>query len=407
MCFLFVMALLFWCGRHRWRTIPGDGPTPMTWHRHDDWPQHVARWGRRMAREARRHAERVQREADRHHCGPAWPFDPSAWAHTKPARTKPEAPEEQALRRARRRVAALTGFYIHLACYVGVIGLLFVINVLTSPLHPWFLWPAFGWGIGIFFHFMGVFGSRWVRERFFDPALQRELHRERVTLQSEKQASIDELSSSIAHEIRNPIAAAKSLVQQMGEDPTSVENIEYAKVALAELDRVEHRVSHLLKFAKEEDYRFGLVNIATVVDSALTQLKAKLDAAKVQVARNYIGGPTVNADAEKLRGVFVNVLDNAIDSLGAVPENRRIDLFIENGDRGALVRVRDNGCGIPAEKLDRIFNPFFTTKETGTGLGMAIAKKIVEAHEGSLTVASKQGVGSEFMITLPVPRANA
>jgi len=71
--------------------------------------------------------------------------------------------------------------------------------------------------------------------------------RERATMQTEKQASIDELSSSIAHEIRNPIAAAKSLVQQMGEDPTSVENVEYAKVAIEELDRVEHRVSHLLK----------------------------------------------------------------------------------------------------------------------------------------------------------------
>jgi signal transduction histidine kinase len=377
----------------------------MTWHRHDDWPQHVARWGRRMAREARRHAERVQREADRHGCGPAWPFDPAAWAHTKPARVKPLTPEEEALRRARRRVAALTGFYIHFACYVGVIGLLFIINMLTSPLKPWFLWPAFGWGIGIFFHFMGVFGSRWVKERFFDPAMERELHRERATFQTEKQASIDELSSSIAHEIRNPIAAAKSLVQQMGEDPTSVENIEYAKVALSELDRVEHRVSHLLKFAKEEDYRFGLVNVATVVDSALTQLKAKLDAAKVQVARNYIGGPTVNADAEKLRGVFVNVLDNAIDALAKVPEGRRIDLFIENGDRGALVRVRDNGCGIPAEKLDRIFNPFFTTKETGTGLGMAIAKKIVEAHTGTIDARSAVGRGTEFQVTLPLPAA--
>jgi len=145
---------------------------------------------------------------------------------------------------------------------------------------------------------MAVFGSRALKERFFDPAVERELRRERVTMQTEKQASIDELSSSIAHEIRNPIAAAKSLVQQMGEDPTSVENVEYAKVAIEELDRVEHRVSHLLKYAKEEDMSFALVNLATVVDSALTQLRAKLDAAKVAVSRNYIAGPTVQADAD-------------------------------------------------------------------------------------------------------------
>jgi two-component system, sporulation sensor kinase E len=284
-----------------------------------------------------------------------------------------------------------------------VIGFLAFINLLTTPTRPWFLWPAFGWGIGIFSHFMGVYGSRALRERFFDPAVERELRRERASMRTEKQASIDELSSSIAHEIRNPIAAAKSLVQQMGEDPTSVENVEYARVALSELDRVEHRVSHLLKYAKEEDYHFDLVNLASVVDSALTQLRAKLDAAKVAVARNYISGPTVQADAEKLRQVFVNVIDNAIDAFGTVPEGRRIDLFLENGDRRATVRVRDNGCGIPPEKLERIFNPFFTTKEKGTGLGMAISKKIVEAHQGTIDAASEVGRGSEFRVVLPLP----
>src|SRR5256885_2636259 len=206
---------------------------------------------------------------------------------------------------------------------------------------------------------MAVFGSRALKERFFDPAVERELRRERVTMQTEKQASIDELSSSIAHEIRNPIAAAKSLVQQMGEDPTSVENVEYAKVALDELDRVEHRVSHLLKYAKEEEYQFAHVNLATVVDSALTQLRAKLDAAKVAVSRNYIGGPTVQADAEKLRQVFANVLDNAIDALGAVPEGRRIDLFLANGGGPPPGRVRHHGCGTPQGKPARVSTPCF------------------------------------------------
>src|SRR5215475_4240359 len=189
---------------------------------------------------------------------------------------------------------------------------------------------------------------------------------------SENQASLDELSSTVAHEIRNPIAAAKSLVQQMEEDPQSVENIEYAKVALDELDRVERRIAHLLKFAKEEDYAMAPVDLASVVDSALTQLRGKLDAAKVAPVRNYITGPTIVADGEKLKQVFANVLDNAIDAFDGVPENR---------------------CGIPPDKLDRIFNPFFTTKDKGTGLGMAISRKIVEAHAGTMDVASEPGRG--------------
>ena len=179
-----------------------------------------------------------------------------------------------------------------------------------------------------------------------------------------------------------------------------------------ELDRVERRISHLLKYAKEEDYTFAPVNIATVVDAALTQMRAKLDAAKVSVVRNYIAGPTVLADGEKLRQVFANILDNAIDALDTVVEGRRIELFIENGTRAATatrgatatVRVRDNGCGIPADKIDRIFNPFFTTKEKGTGLGMAISRKIVEAHEGTIDVVSETGRGTEFLVTLPLPQ---
>ena len=292
---------------------------------------------------------------------------------------------------------------MHLTTYLGVIALLALINLMTTW-YPWFLWPAFGWGFGLFSHWMGVFGSRALKARYFDPAVERELQREKVAMQTEKQASLDELSSTIAHEIRNPIAAAKSLVQQMGEDPQSVENVEYAKVALDELDRVERRIAHLLKFAKEEDYVLAPANLAAIVDSALTQMRSKLDAARVAAVRNYIAGPTVVADAEKLKQVFANVLDNAIDAFDGVPENRRIELFIENGGNDAVVRIRDNGSGIPPEKVDRIFNPFFTTKEKGTGLGMAISKKIVEAHAGTMDVASEVGRGTEFLVSLPLPR---
>jgi signal transduction histidine kinase len=347
-----------------------------------------------------RHAKRAERRSG---VRLTPPMQAAAGAATAAAASVPSAPSEtQALFRARKRAKAEVGFYVHFMTYLGVIALLALINLMTTR-YPWFLWPALGWGIGLFSHYMAVFGNRVLRERYFDPAIEREVRREKVVMQTEKQASIDELSSTIAHEIRNPIAAAKSLVQQMGEDPTSVENVEYAKVALDELDRVERRISHLLRFAKEEDYTFDHVNLAAIVDAALTQLRAKLDAAKVNVARNYIGGPTVHADKEKLKQVFANVLDNAIDALEPVAEGRRIDLFIENGGRRAVVRLRDNGCGIPPDKIERIFNPFFTTKDKGTGLGMAISKKIVEAHEGSIDVVSEPGRGTEFAIALPLP----
>lgn len=401
-----VAVLLFFQVKHRLarplrrlQAMPRDG-APEREHCSNDWHGAWAqKFQRKMEREQRRWERRAARAEKRYKVKLAVP---DAQIAAQVAADATESADAHVLSRARRRAKAEVGFYTHLMSYLGVIAFLALINLCTTR-YPWFIWPAFGWGIGLFSHYMAVFGGRVMRERYVEPAVEREVRRERVAMQSEKQASIDDLSATLAHEIRNPIAAAKSLVQQMGEDPTSVENVEYAKVAMDELDRVEKRISHLLRFAKEEDYQFEHVNLATVLDAALTQLRAKLDAAQIRVTRNYIGGPTVNADKEKLKQVFANVLDNAIDALAPAPE-RHVDLFIENGGKRATVRLRDNGCGIAPDKLERIFNPFFTTKERGTGLGMAISKKIVEAHEGTIDVVSEPGRGTEFAVTLPLPQ---
>jgi two-component system, sporulation sensor kinase A len=299
--------------------------------------------------------------------------------------------------------------------YGLVIGLLFWINMLTGSAYLWFLWPAAFWGFGVISHFTAVFGWRWIHQRVFVPAIEREVQREvqqeKEVLRTEKQASLDELTASFAHEIRNPIAAARSLVQQMGEDPTSAENVEYARVAMDELARVERSVSHLLKFAKEEDYRFENVNLASVVDGALQQMRAKLEANAVTVSRSYLNGPVVRADAEKLRQVFSNIVDNAIDAMTDVKSDRRIELAIQalsnqSGRAGmGMVRLRDNGCGIPDDRIARIFNPFYSSKPNGTGLGLGIAKKVLDAHRGTIEVSSHSGEGTEFRVSIPLADA--
>ena len=325
-------------------------------------------------------------------------------------RTQQFGDEEQRRRyqRARRRAAAKAGFYVHLMWYSVVIGGLFLINLMTTGFQ-WWLFPAMGWGIGLFSHFAAVFGWRWIHERVFEPAIQREVEREvkreREVLQTEKQASLDELTATFAHEIRNPIAAARSLVQQMGEDPTSAENVEYAKVALDELGRVERSVSHLLKYAKQEDYDLQNVNLASVLDAALGQMRGKIEANSIVVSRNYLGGPTVRADADKLQSVFTNIVDNAIDAMGSTVGERKIELRIERDrDAMATVTIRDNGCGITREQLGKIFNPFYTSKENGTGLGLGVARKIVEAHRGTIEVTSEPGAGARFAVSIPLAR---
>jgi len=318
--------------------------------------------------------------------------------------------ERKAYRRARRRAAHEAGFYMHLMWYGIVIGSLLMVNLIVSPSFEWWVFPAVGWGIGLASHFGAVYGWRWIHERVFEPAVQREVQREvtreKEVLRTEKQASLDELTASFAHEIRNPIAAAKSLVQQMGEDPISNENVEYAKVALDELERVERSVSHLLKYAKETDYSFENVGLASVLDHALTEMRAKLETNQVSVSRNYIGGPTVRADADKLRQVFTNVIDNAIDAMESNAGERRVEFGIRSLHAGtATVVVRDNGCGIAEDKLAKIFNPFYTTKKNGTGLGMGIAKKVMDAHSGRIEVQSKPGAGTEFRLSIPLADA--
>ena len=320
--------------------------------------------------------------------------------------------ERQTYERARKRAQAEAGFFVHLMWYGIIIGFLFIINLMTGGFggYPWFLWPALGWGFGIASHFAAVYGWRWVHQRVFDPAIAREVQREvlqeKEQLRTEKQASLDELTATFAHEIRNPIAAAKSLVQLMGEDPTSHENVEYAKVALDELARVERSVSHLLKYAKEEDYKFENVNLAWVLDGALTQMRSKLESNSVAVSRAYLSGPTVRADADKLRQVFSNIIDNAIDAMESTSGERRLEFAIQNNGEGmAAVRIRDNGCGIADDKIAKIFNPFYTSKANGTGLGLGVAKKVIDAHRGTIEVQSKVGNGTEFVLAIPLSDA--
>jgi signal transduction histidine kinase len=215
---------------------------------------------------------------------------------------------------------------------------------------------------------------------------------------------METLSASIAHEIRNPITAAKSLVQQMEEDPTATENVEYARVALEELNRVERSVSHLLRFAREEEMGIGEVRMADVVDSALETFRDRVARGGIELVRRIDGEGRLEGDAEQLRRVVINLVGNAIDALDesgtAAP---RIEVATGEDLAGSHVwlRVRDNGPGVDREALSKLFDPFYTSKPNGTGLGLAITKKLVEAHRGSLEVNSQPGAGAEFVVTLP------
>ncbi|HVH05220.1 MAG TPA: ATP-binding protein, partial [Myxococcota bacterium] len=321
---------------------------------------------------------------------------------------KPTA-EERAYREAQKVAARKIGFLAHLLPYVCVcLFLLFV-----GGFRPAMI-VGLSWGIGLACHWFFAIVAPGLKERMITDEVARRVDsgvtHERRVLGEEHAQRLEELSASIAHEIRNPITAAKSLVQQMGEDPASRDNVEYAKVALDELDRVERSISHLLRFAREEEMRLGEVGLAEVVESALEALGDRLARGGVEVVRDLDGAGTLLADAEQLRRVLLNLLGNAIDAFAeARTPSPRIEIAAGRDLAGANVwlRVRDNGPGMDDARLGRIFSPFYTSKTSGTGLGLAISKKLVAAHGGTIEAHSSPGAGTEFVMTLPREQGEA
>jgi C4-dicarboxylate-specific signal transduction histidine kinase len=190
-------------------------------------------------------------------------------------------------------------------------------------------------------------------------------------------------------------------VGQIAEDPSAKDVPEYARVAQAELDRVETSIAHLLRFAREEPLRTADVELTEVVDAALETAKDRI--ADVRVKRDD-RAVSLTADPDKLRRVLVNLVTNAADAVRSMPEPRRA-ITLESGtslDGGsAWVRVLDEGPGIDGALRDRVFEPWVTGKDAGTGLGLPIARKLCEAHGGSLEIERTGSTGTAMLVTLP------
>jgi signal transduction histidine kinase len=268
-------------------------------------------------------------------------------------------------------------------------------------------------GVGVGRKAFRLFYEPRLREKFLQEEVQRRVHSrvssERRHLEGEHHRSLEQLSASIAHEIRNPITAAKSLVQQMGEDPKGPDQVEYARVAVAELERVEKSISHLLRFAREEETQIGTVVMQDVLESALETFRDRARRGGIEIIRKYDADGFLEGDAEQLRRVVINLVGNAIDALEEArieePEVR-VSLGENLAGTEVWVCVADNGLGIAENVRDRIFDPFFTSRKDGTGLGLALCRKIVDNHGGSIEVETTSGEGTEFVLVFPKTRGH-
>ncbi len=224
---------------------------------------------------------------------------------------------------------------------------------------------------------------------------------QKALLQSEKMAAAGRLSASIAHEVNNPLQAVQNCLHLAGrEDLSEEKRREYFELARTELERLIVTVRRMLDFYRPGASSFEKVDIAEVLQYILHLMSKQLSESNVNVTFEFHGElPLVMAVGSQMQQVFINLILNAAD---AMPEGGKLIITARAFGDGVEIMFRDHGKGIPTDKQSNIFEPFFSTKEGGTGLGLTVSYNIVSAHGGILELLPERGSGACFRIFLPV-----
>ncbi|HVB54945.1 MAG TPA: ATP-binding protein [Candidatus Acidoferrales bacterium] len=317
------------------------------------------------------------------------------------------------------------------AIYFGPIATLFW-TVLASLAYCSFLFPALQeyeltpeaatyLGIRIiFFFFVAFLVNQFVVEN------RRQMHRYQMLSQtleetnrqlqraeaearrSERLAALGQLSAGLAHEIRNPLGVIKGSAEMLSQKLKDAQPLtsELAGYISSEVNRLNALVARFLDFARPLNVELRPQQISEIVDRSLESVRIQLPNADVRVERQYARLPGILADEQLCERVFVNLILNAYQAM----ENRangecvlRVSVAPETSDDrpGVGIMIEDTGPGIPSELREQIFNPFFTSKKDGVGLGLSIVAKIVDDHRGWIRIEGNSGPGARFHVFLP------
>jgi len=206
------------------------------------------------------------------------------------------------------------------------------------------------------------------------------------------------MAAGVAHEIRNPLTSLKGFVQLL---QTHGGKQEYFSIMLSELNRIEFIISEFLVLAKPQAVVHRLCEIKPLLDHIITLAKTHAIMKNVQIITQYEPNlPCINAEENQIKQVFLNLLKNAIE---AMPNGGEVRVSVRREEQTIVISFQDQGCGIPEDRIAKLGEPFYTTKETGTGLGLMVSFKIISHHGGNINVDSKVGVGTTFEVRLPVP----
>lgn len=225
---------------------------------------------------------------------------------------------------------------------------------------------------------------------------------EEIMLQSEKLSIAGQLAAGIAHEIRNPITAIKGFLQLM-QDEFNMKK-DFYNIINSEINRIELILSELLLLAKPQETKFESKDVRVILSQVTMLLESEANMSNIQLITKIEPDiPSIFCDENQLKQVFINFLKNAME---AMPNGGEINIEVLKEDQDYItVRFVDQGCGIPEEALSRLGQPFFTTKEEGTGLGFMISRKIIENHDGNIKITSLVNKGTTIEVRLPIRRA--
>lgn len=227
---------------------------------------------------------------------------------------------------------------------------------------------------------------------------------EEQAVRNERLLAMGELASGVAHEIRNPLNAIGTIVQQLQKDfQPAGEQEEYqslTKLVRQEVKRINSTIESFLKFAKPEPVIPEKFYLPELFDQLELQYSVLTAERKIKLRIENSFAQDVNWDKNKILQVFLNLIQNAIE---AIENEGNINIVCKKNDSDAVeIKVADNGCGMSNTDLKKIFNLYFTTKASGTGIGLSIIQRIIYQHNGTISVESAPGHGSEFVIKLPI-----
>jgi signal transduction histidine kinase/putative methionine-R-sulfoxide reductase with GAF domain len=221
-------------------------------------------------------------------------------------------------------------------------------------------------------------------------------------IRSEKLAALGQLAAGIAHEIRNPLTSINILIHSLTENlPSGTSHREDLKVIEEEIHRINEIVDQFLRFARPAPPIFEKTEVASLFEEILQLLRPQIEKQRISVVRDFPPLPPIAIDKEQMKQVILNLLLNAVQ---AMPKGGNLGVkgHIPEDDRWIKLFIQDSGVGISGEDIDKLFDPFFSKKEGGVGLGLSIAHRIIDQHHGKIEVESDPGKGTLFTIWLPI-----